>query len=294
MKTWLTRPYPFLYEQFAIRLQIAICIGLFIFSFLSIFQPFNFRDIVKINVYLAAFYYALLSAVVFVSTTSFIIRVFPNYFNDKTWNIGKEMLSMNIVLVAISLANGLLGYQIEACPADEINTIWGAISRNLMHTYSIGIFPVMTLTGISYTIFLRRNLTKAAQINKKIKARSTDNQTELNPEITIQSPANNNDFTIRLNDLIFIMSDGNYVEFHIEDHGNVRREIRRNTLSNIESQLATYDHLFRSHRAYLVNLKKVIQSSGNAQGYELKFNNTEHSVPVSRRNLSRFAELIKN
>lgn len=294
MKPWLSKPYPFLYENLSTRLQIGLFTGIFVFSFLSFFQPFNFSEIITIDPILGAFYYGILSALVFITVTGLLKQLFPIFFNDKTWTIGKELLSINIVLISISLANGLLGYNIEICPTGEANTILGAISRNLIHTYAIGVFPVMALTGISYIIFLRQNLSKAALINQNIKTRSTGVQEDANPEVTIQSPANNNDFTVRLNDLIFIMSDGNYVEFHIEDQGNVRREIRRNTLSNIESQLATYEFLFRSHRAYLVNLKKVVQSSGNAQGYELKFNNTEHAVPVSRRNLSRFAELIKN
>jgi len=154
----------------------------------------------------------------------------------------------------------------------------------------------MVLTTISYIVKLRRNLAKTAEINLQIDTR-LENETPAEHHttiVTIQSSTNNNDFSFCLNDLLFVMSDGNYVEFHVEDEENVRREIRRNTLSNIESQLETYSFLFRSHRAYLVNLNKVIKSSGNAQGYELKFAKTDHTVPVLRKNLSRFDELINS
>jgi len=36
------------------------------------------------------------------------------------------------------------------------------------------------------------------------------------------------------------------------------------------------------HRGFIVNLSKVINVSGSAQGYKLHFNTTDIKVPVSR------------
>ena len=296
MIKWLKKPYLFLFESLTARLRVAVFILIFTFLFLIVFKPFDLADVISVNFYFGAFLYGLVSGVTAFLTGGFLVRVFPNYFTDKGWTVGKEMLSLNLMLLSVSVANGVLGYYIELCPIGETKSIWLSLYENLKHTYAVGVFPVLILTTISYIVNLRRNLAKTVEINLQIDNRQ-ENETpaENHPQIvTIQSSTNNNDFSFCLNDLLFVMSDGNYVEFHVEDEENVRREIRRNTLSNIESQLETYSFLFRSHRAYLVNLNKVVKSSGNAQGYELKFAKTDHTVPVSRKNLSRFDELINS
>jgi DNA-binding LytR/AlgR family response regulator len=63
-------------------------------------------------------------------------------------------------------------------------------------------------------------------------------------------------------------------------------------MSNVAEQLDNFDFLFRSHRAYIVNLNYIQESSGNAQGYQLKMRNTEVVLPVSRTNLAEFKNVI--
>ena len=46
----------------------------------------------------------------------------------------------------------------------------------------------------------------------------------------------------------------------------------------------------RVHRGFIVNLSKVINVTGSAQGYKLHFNLTEVKIPVSRNK----AKEIKN
>ncbi|MBI3136185.1 MAG: LytTR family transcriptional regulator [Bacteroidetes bacterium] len=297
MLDWLRKPYPFLYENLLIRIRVALFITVFVFLFLIIFKPFQIDRVLVTNLYMGAFFYGLTSGIVVFLVGGFLIRFLPGFFSDKDWTIGKELISTNIMLISVGIANAFVGTYLECRPlTNGTVNFWWEIYQDFIHTYAVGIFPVMVLTAISYSIFLKRNLAKAIENNKNLNLRLEEQPVSKVAEdqlVTIVSPANNNDFSFRLNDLLFIMADGNYVEFHMESEDAVKREIRRNTLSHIESQLAEYDFLFRSHRAYLVNLKKVVHSSGNAQGYELKLAKTTHTVPVSRRNLGRFDELIK-
>jgi hypothetical protein len=297
MFEWLKKPYPNLYESLKVRIKVALFIAVFVFLFLVVFKPFDIDRLIKVDLYLGALFYGLLSGAVTFLSSGLLIRLFPDYFADSGWTIGKEILMMTVLLLLVSIGNGILGYYIELCPPGQEKSIWVSIYSDIIRTYSVGIFPVSILTAISYSVFLKRNLANAIANNKQFEAR-IENETPAEPEpdpiITIISQANNNDFSFRLNDLLFVMADGNYVEFHLESEDTVKREIRRNTLSHIESQLSEYQFLFRSHRAYLVNLKKVVHSSGNAQGYALKLVKTDHAVPVSRRNLTRFDELIQS
>lgn len=295
MLDWFRRPYPFLYESLTIRIRVALFIVVFVFLFLTTFRPFDLEKVIQINLYLGAFLYGITSGLIVFLTGTAMMRFFPNFFTDNGWNIGKELLCTNLILIAAAIGNAILGYYIQCRPEQTgLSSFWYSIGQGFTHTYTIGIFPVTVLTAISYSIFLKRNLTRVMEHNQKLDARQeTKPESHENQVVTIVSPNNNNDFSFRLNDLLFIMADGNYVEFHMESDNSVKREIKRNTLSHIESQLAEYDFLFRSHRAYLVNLKKVVHSSGNAQGYELQLTKTDHKVPVSRRNLSKFDNLIK-
>ena len=53
-------------------------------------------------------------------------------------------------------------------------------------------------------------------------------------------------------------------------------------LSSFEVQLKEASNLVRRHRSYIVNLKKVKNISGNAQGLKLELINQSEIIPVSR------------
>ena len=54
-------------------------------------------------------------------------------------------------------------------------------------------------------------------------------------------------------------------------------------LSEFETQLKEASSLVRCHRSYMVNLKKVKNVSGNAQGLKLELINQSEIIPVSRK-----------
>ena len=89
-------------------------------------------------------------------------------------------------------------------------------------------------------------------------------------------------FTIPKSNILFVKASDNYVEvYHSDNKGAVNRELIRNKLSNIEAY-SHNDCLTRIHRSYLCNIKKVIKVSGNSKGYMLHFKETEEAIPVSR------------
>ena len=60
----------------------------------------------------------------------------------------------------------------------------------------------------------------------------------------------------------------------------------------MEDALVDNDIFFRCHRAYIINLDKVEQVEGNAQGYKLKVRGTEERVPVSRSLNKEFSDRL--
>ncbi len=64
-------------------------------------------------------------------------------------------------------------------------------------------------------------------------------------------------------------------------------------MSDVEKQLTVIPYFMRTHRAFIVNLKKVISKKGNALGYRLKLEGSKSVIPVSRQNISEFDQMMK-
>ena len=69
----------------------------------------------------------------------------------------------------------------------------------------------------------------------------------------------------------------------IIDENKLKKVTHRVTLSSFEIQLKEVSSLVRCHRSYMVNLNKVKNISGNAQGLKLELINHSEIIPVSRK-----------
>ena len=89
----------------------------------------------------------------------------------------------------------------------------------------------------------------------------------------------------------------NYVELSAISSGKVDRVLLRQTISSTYTQLQSIDagNVQRCHRSYIVNLDKISQVSGNAQGLKLSFDGLEDVlVPVSRSYIAGFKQAMEN
>ena len=65
-------------------------------------------------------------------------------------------------------------------------------------------------------------------------------------------------------------------------------------MKNAEVQTEDLQHIFRSHRAYIININKIIKSTGNAQGLKLSLKHTDIRLPVSRSYFKKFTEIMSS
>jgi DNA-binding LytR/AlgR family response regulator len=91
----------------------------------------------------------------------------------------------------------------------------------------------------------------------------------------------------------YISSQDNYIEIVWQAEDKLNRKLLRGTLTKAEETVETYPFLFRCHRAYIVNLEKVINIEGNAQGYRLQLRNNPEVIPVSRSKGRQTQELLQ-
>lgn len=290
---WLKSPYPFIYEDFKSRVVLYAFVFSFVALFIYIFRPFDIEIVASVSVLQAALMYASTATIVSLLAMEISLKFFPNYCCEKNWTIGKEIFVMNNVLLLICIGNYFVGREIEFYETTPSAIFYVDVLNDIWHTYSIGIFPVALITTTNYIIKLNRNLSQSEKLNQSIEK----NESVVSPSpavISIESSVKSPPFELNANDLLFVMADGNYVEYHYLENGETKREIQRNTLTNVEAQISAIPSLFRTHRAYIVNVDHIEKSSGNAQGYQLKLHHLDHTIPVSRKNLQSFDELINS
>ena len=111
--------------------------------------------------------------------------------------------------------------------------------------------------------------------------------------IHISSSLKKESLSFLAKELLFVASDGNYVDFYLQEEDKARRVPIRNSISNIEQQFKDIPYYFRCHRAFIVNMNAVSSSKGNALGYQLSLQNYSHKVPVSRQKIKAFDLLYK-
>lgn len=278
----LSRPY-FIENDPSFRLKQALLFGLFVFGFLYIFQPFQIVEM-KGELWFNSLAFGLVTCFSMLFMNILVPKVYPKFFNDEGWTVGKEIFFSLLNIGFIGLLNYLLFITLSGFTFRPTAILWfqGV-------TLGIGLFP-MTL----YVIF------KEQRIRKRYAAEAEDLSNLLEHDVQLEEATSSSDlielpsqnqsesFSVAPDRLLFIKASDNYVEVHYIDQ-KPKKVLLRNTLKVMEDALVAYSNLLRCHKSYLVNLQHVSHISGNAQGYKLHIEQTDYQVPVSRQN----NELIK-
>ena len=126
------------------------------------------------------------------------------------------------------------------------------------------------------------------EINTTISIKKTSEEI-----INISSKLKKEELNFYPSQFVYAASDGNYVDFYLEQNDQIIKETIRNSISSIEQQLSEIPYFIKTHRAFIVNLKKVQKRQGNALGYHLKLEGTKLEIPVSRQKIQIFNQRIE-
>ncbi|MBR3480880.1 MAG: LytTR family transcriptional regulator [Prevotella sp.] len=108
------------------------------------------------------------------------------------------------------------------------------------------------------------------------------------------SGTTNESVTLQISNLLFIEAVGNYVKVsHLRD-GQVRTDMLRATMKQMEETLQGYPMIVRCHRAFLVNLGQVEQIVSHSGSTQLLIKHCHESLPVSRSNMSQVKAAISS
>jgi hypothetical protein len=280
---WLEYNYP---QNYILKnpFKGTLILSIFIFGFFSLYKPFNTHAAGAFSFETTMALYGFLSAIIIFLALK-ILKTFRYFSNSKDWTILKEFLSVLFILFVTGIALYVLGFLIEG-PHNRWNIL--TFLGSLEIAFLTGIIPLTFFTAINFRYLssplIRYNETETALAGLRDRV----------PEdlIRISSLLKKEDLSFYPSQFIYCVAYGNYVVFHLIINEQYIKKTIRNSINSIEQQLTRIPSILRIHRAFIVNLKMVSSKRGNTMGYQLKFNNIDAEVPVSRNNTKKFDQKI--
>lgn len=242
------------------------------FTFLYIYKPLNANDNKIVSYEWAMLLYSLVCGLFLFIATSLLKK--KNYFSETDhWTLFKELIIILSLISGMGVMVFLAGFIIEnGSPTFLVS---------FRDTFLIVLPPFFFFTIVNiYSLFTKSQYKEEDGIALGHLKEQT---------ITIKSQLKNEELNLKSEELLYAESDGNYVVFYLKkENAQVKKANIRNSISNVEQQLKAYPQFIRTHRAFLVNLEKILSKKGNASGYNLKLTGIDKKIPVSRQNTANF------
>ncbi|PLX02846.1 MAG: hypothetical protein C0595_09265 [Marinilabiliales bacterium] len=259
----------------------AFILFVFILGFTIIYQPLEAQKSQWFNFEITIFLYSFITS--FTAWLTIILLKKVRFFSGtNNWSILKELIAVYLVLQVMGIAIFLAGFIFES--STEVSR-WNFTTffDSCKYSFLIGILP--------FAFFTAKNYRHRFQKSESFELRN-NNKEEDEILININSNLKKESLTFRANEFLFVTSDGNYAIFYLYRNNEIKKVSIRNSISKIEKQLSEFPNFFRCHRAFIVNINKVVTKKGNALGYLLNIANCDIKVPVSRQKVKIFDSLL--
>lgn len=264
----------------------AICV-IFV---LTIFEPFYFRllDARQLGVILGFAFMAVLDGVI---VAYFFPLLFRKFYAPEKWTIGKEFLYYFFILLLAGLLTVV--WDIGVLQGGHPRHLLWNIGIDMLAGFTVGLIPVVLIFLLSKNRMQRQELADAEEMNRRLQRR-IDTELGRSQVITLTGSTRETVVTEPEN-IVYLEASGNYVEvYYTDDSGKVQHKLLRTTLRQMEDALQSYAFMCRTHRAFIVNLHKVVCVNAYASGYKLLLSGTPDNVYVSRNYLKDFKEKMRS
>jgi hypothetical protein len=288
MFTFLFRPFPS-FSATAGSLRMSAMAGLCVFGILVFFQPFGLHELSTQVLLKSTSIYGLATFAVSALVVFVFPLLLPSVFDERHWTVAHEIgtyvLLLSLVAVANVVINGVL--------YDNHFSLDNFLSM-LMMVVGVGILPVTIGVLVKQKILLKKFETAATTTDALlISGNSSTKAPNLGHLVRLCGTNRNEVLELMPNHLLMITASDNYVEIYFEENDGIQKKLFRNTLKAMENAVANHPQFYRCHKAYIVNLKKVVHISGNAQGLKLEIEGFKNLVPVSRNLTVEIKEKLK-
>ena len=281
--TIFRQPYPYYYYRSSL-LRLAATVFAIIFIFLFAFKPFvvNHAEL-RMSYWLVCLIHAIIPTIIF-SLYYLLRNISLSETQKERWTFGMEIFNLCILFFLLGLGSFLIR---DIIYTNADNWSWYYLLEEIKNTFLAGSLISAFLSLLNFYRLYHKSQYQAAQLDNHLHQPTTQPA----GSIAIQTNLKSDDFVMDLSTFLFARASGNYVEIYVREKDVVSKSLKRLTLAQLETQLAS--SVLRTHRSYLVNTRHIVHVTGNAQGYELSFAETELTVPVSRSNLAAFDAAIR-
>lgn len=258
--------------------------GLFIFLFLALLQPFGYSNISGVtNKWLIALGYGIITGIILGFYHFSFYQLFKHHIikleKYKVWHF---ILNIFGIILLIGIGN----YFFSMFIFTGFKISWHNFITFLIYTMIVGIFPAIFIPFYTYFKLLKKNALASDEINQLTHSQSHDNGT-----VRITSSAKKEILELGKNQILFFKAQGNYIQVvFLDENKKITKKMIRTTMKSVEENLRNHAEFIRVHRSYIINKTKITKSTGNAQGITLFLDNSDATVPVSRKYIS----ILKN
>jgi hypothetical protein len=271
----LKQPFPRPENTFVQKALNSFYEGIGVFFFFWFFQPFGINGW---EVEYKSFYLAAYGVIVFLVTLCYRLvlpALFPRYFDEKNWTVGREIAGVLLILVSIT-----------ACILMYHGVIFKGLGNQFAEARFI-FFLVVVIGSIPITISVLSRFTYLyKKYNQQIAVSVTPEKVEI-----LRLTADNGKDVLTVNDLLYIESADNYCSVVFLKDSQLQKELVRSSLGRLETQINN-PKVVRCHRSFIVNLSHVKTVTGNAQGYKFHLDIESEIIPVARK-YSNLVEAIR-
>lgn len=275
LKALFDKPFPY-YESSSRRIKSALFSGFLVFVFLFIFRPFSLYRFDNLFALQITAGYGIVTCIMVLLNVFLLTKLFPKFFRENGWSVGREILFIMWIIFTIGLANAIYSGFVFT---DTLSFEYVAMFQ--VFTLLVAILPVSINVMVMQSLLNHRNAKSAEEISKHMHHKK---RLESAPDamVTLKSDNKNEELQISAKSLLYITSADNYISVTYLEQGKEVQKLLRSTLKNAKEDLRTYTAFYRCHRAWIVNLDRVISVSGNSQGYRLVLDSSDTIIPVSR------------
>lgn len=290
----LHSPYPALCQ----RWKTVVISSVIVFLIVSLLQPFGISQMHSEYKIIILIGYGVVSSIALSVTIYLMPALFPRYFEEKNWTLGKHLLNTLVVCFLITIGNGLYSAWVY-----DLELSWNLFYISLIWVALLAPFPIVFFAMWNRNLQLSHNLKEATEMNfylsKKISfgnGEIASEKKESSREMLIFSGGTKEMLEVLADDFLYAEAEGNYVKatYRAEKDGKIIQKLMRATMKQAEETVADCPFIIRCHRAFLVNVQQVVKVDGNSQGYRLQLEGCEEEVPVSRAYAKEVKMLIEN
>ncbi len=290
----LNKSYP-LEERKLVQIKLAFIFGLVVFMLMYFVKPFGFNGSQQ-QLLLNSLFAGASTAFAICFDFLVLFPLFPQFFKEEKWTVGREMIFTLIIITTIATFNVLAAKIMYG----EALSLLGWL-RMIFYTGIIGLAPATISILLNQTRLLKKYRKEAGDLNEQLPVHITEKiivenvqiekpniqagETIKNGEkvfLTIEAENEKENLSILPADFIAATSADNYVKVYYLRNEKLVTAILRTTLKKVSENTAAFPSFYRCHRTALVNLGAVQNVVGTAQGYRLQLSFLHEEIPVSR------------